>query len=474
MKFPNTQLFEVSDAAPRDAHPAVKEVIENTITDFLNTSRPQDRIVLLFAGHAVEIEKEAYLVPVDAPTREADPKSLVSLSWLYDQLKACKARQKILILDVCRFDPARGEERPGSGAMGEVLDARLKQPPPGVQVWCSCVKGQQAYEFERGSVFLQALCAAMIERLPKISDPSDPLPLDVLVPRVNKTMEDVLKKQKLTQTSRLTGEEAKDGTPYDPSQPLAQVVKIKAPSNVGGGMAGAALVRAILDELRLVPPVRGNQDVKNELRAETLPPFAAKALEGYGADYGSLEEIEKNPTKYPLRVAVLKAAAVLRENVDKFRMKEVFPGNNNAEVKKQVLKEQVDPGKSILALKEALEELKKAGEEREKEMSKRWQANYDYVLARLESRLVYVYEYNYVLAQIRSDSLPPLENGATGYRLGAKKKVGIPESEVKDWVKEIDRTWQRMAKEYANTPWAVVATRGRMTVLGLEWRPTQQ
>jgi hypothetical protein len=430
--------------------------------------------VLLFAGHAIEIEKEAYLVPLDATIKDGDPKDLLALSWLYDVLKTCKARQKVLILDVCRFDPARGEQRPGSGAMGEVLDARLAQPPAGVQVWSSCVKGQQAYEFERGSVFLQALCGAMQESLPTMADPNDSLPLDALVPRVNRTMEKVLAMHKLTQTSRLAGVELKNGAPYDPGEPRAPVVLIKPPPMPVGGLAGPEVVRSIVEELRLVPPVRSANDPTSDISPEALPPFPAKALEPYLADYISVDAIERNPAKYPLRVAVLKAAQILRENIDKVRMKEVFPGNNNAQVKQQVLREQVDPGKNILVLKEALEDLKKAGEERKKEKSKRWQANYDYVLARLESRLVYVYEYSYVLAQIRSDSLPPLENGATGYRLGAKKKVGIPEPEVKDWVKEIDRTWQRLAREHANTPWAIVANRERMTVLGLEWRPTRQ
>jgi hypothetical protein len=219
--------------------------------------------------------------------------------------------------------------------------------------------------------------------------------------------------------------------------------------------------------------VRATRDFHQELTADTLPPFPAKALEPYVADTMSLEEIEKNPQKYPLRVAVLQAARMLQENA-KFHMEETFSGQSNAQIKKKVLEKQVDPGKSILVLKEALEELKKAGEDRDMEKSKRWQANYDYVLARLESRLVYVFEYNYALAQIRSDSLPPLENGATGYRLGSRKKVGIPESEVKEWVKEIDRTWQRLAREHPNTPYAVLAQRERLTALGLEWRATRQ
>jgi hypothetical protein len=473
LAFPSSQLFELSDGAAVDAVPPVKSVLETTITDYLSSARPQDRIVLLFAGHAMEIDKEAYLVPLDVPLKDADPKELLPLSWLYDRLRECKARQKLLIVDVCRLNPGRNDPRPGSGPMGEVLDAKLRQPPPGVQVWSSCIKEQQSYELERGSVFLQGLCAALQEPLSAMPDPKEGLPLDVLVSRVNKYLESALKMHKLVQGSRLSGSEPKTGAPFDPAVPLAAVLKIKPPANPVASVAGPELLRSIVEELRLAPPARSSGEGKEEITLESLPPFPARVLEPYRADYGSLDQLERIPGKYPLRVATLKAAQVLRDNIHKVRMKESFPGMNIAQLKQQALREQGDPGKSILALKEALEELKNAGEKRKKEKSQRWQANYDFVLARLESRLVYVYEYNYMLAQIRSDSLPPLENGATGYRLAARKKVSIQEPEVKELVKEIDRTWKRLEKDYAGTPWAVVASQDRLVELGLEWKATR-
>src|SRR5204863_5068601 len=122
------------------ALPTVKPVLEKTISDFLNSCRAQDRILLLFAGHATEIDDDAYLVPLEGELTAKD--SLIPLKWVYDQLAQCKARQKVLILDVCRFDPTRGAERPGGGTMGEKLDRTLQAPPPGVQVWSACVAGQ--------------------------------------------------------------------------------------------------------------------------------------------------------------------------------------------------------------------------------------------------------------------------------------------------------------------------------------------
>jgi hypothetical protein len=234
-------------------------------------------------------------------------------------------------------------------------------------------------------------------------------------------------------------------------------------------------VQKILDEIAAVPPPRvGRPGVQDNFNVKVLPPFPAKALEDYAADYRSWKEFEDKEAKFPLRAAVVKAAKALEENASKFRMKEFFGGATTQAVKKAVFKEQTAPGKAILSLKEALDELQQAGKKRKKEESKRWQANYDYVTARLKARLVYLYQYDYVLAQIRSDSLPPLEDGYSGYRLGSLKKVTVPESEVKAWVKDIDRTWKKVIADYHDTPWELIARREQLTVLGLEWRPSRQ
>src|SRR5262245_27808310 len=65
LHIPKDQLALLSDAAPSGmARPPLKPVIEKTVGDFLNSSREQDRILVLFVGHAVEIEDEPYLVPL--------------------------------------------------------------------------------------------------------------------------------------------------------------------------------------------------------------------------------------------------------------------------------------------------------------------------------------------------------------------------------------------------------------------------
>ncbi len=484
--IPATQIYELSDGfelenglpgkkpkSKKEPRSTVKQTIEFAISDFVDSSREQDRIVVLFTGHALEIEKEAYLVPVEG--NRDDAKSLIPLSWVYDKLAQCKARQKLLILDVFRYPPARGEEIPGTGEMTEAVDAKLQNPLAGVQVWASCTKGQQAIEFDGGSVFLQALCQSLQERLPGIAEPTHPLPLDSLVPKVNQRLKELLGPQKLEQMSRLTGKELEGGAAYDPNLPLPKLT-LRGPDLPGGNTAGLAMVKNILDEINLLPTVR---DTQNQLQATSLPAFSAKALAEYKADYKTMKELAamaKDKEKYPLRAAVLEISKALQET-KRISMKESLTNPGGAitpQIKAQFLKEQQTPGLMIFELEKLKAEIDMVADKRDVETSKRWQAHFDYAVARLQSRLVFLYEYNNILAQVRSDSLPALEPIHNGWRVGSQKKVQINEPKVKDMVKSIGKTWKRIAEENPGTPWAILAQRESMTALGLVWRPSRE
>jgi hypothetical protein len=481
MNMPANQIFELSDGA-RTPQPTLKPVIENAITDFLDSARKQDRIILFFAGHAIDNEetKEAYLVPLEGDMN--DPKTLIPLSWVYDRLAKCRAWQKVLILDVCRYPPARGLELPGSGDMGDILDAKLQKPPAGVQVWSSCIKGQQAIEFEGGSVFIQALCNALQTGLAGIQKQTDPLPIDSLFSKVTTKMKELLEPEKMEQTTRLSGSGPGGPGPYDADEALAEQLTFRVPT----AQAGNALVNNILKEIRKIPAVRAaRRGSENLLEITYLPPFQAKALDDFKSTEPSFsllenmkpEKLEEYREKFPLRVAVTEAIKALNDNA-RFTMKESLtnPGGPiTPQIKAQFLKDQEDPGVAAFFLKEALLKLKAAQKERDKEPSKRWQANFDYTLARMQARLVYTMDYNFVLAQVRGDSLPPLNNAIhNGWRIASRDKPQIKENEVKEMVKSIRKTWEKIKTDYPNTPWAVMARRESMTALGLEWRASRE
>jgi hypothetical protein len=488
LKFPATQIFELSDGAAKP-HPTERSVIKAAIADFLATSRPQDRILIVFAGHATDIEtetdKKSYLIPIAG--KRDDPETLIPLDWVLGELGKSPARQKVLILDVFRFPPALGFELPGAGAseegeMGETFAAAVENPPPGVQVWTSCTKGQRSLEFEAGSVFFQALNNVLQTgpAMTGFTDGDDPLPIDeALVAKVNKRLKELVGPQKFEQVSRLTGKPPAAGAPFDPSEPPPPVLALKQPDVPGGSPANRALVDSILSEIRLLPPVRQTRAGEDRLlQAANLPAFPAKALEEYKADHYQFvadlrAEFQKDRKAYyakePIRAAVFDAVETL-EKSNKIQMLETLGSPITPAKKAFFLKEQREPGLMIFDLEQALGRMQSLEEDLEKEPSKRWRANYQYTLNRLKSRLVYIYEYSYVLGQIRLDALPNLEGTQDGWRIGSRKKPQVSETKVKAYVKDIGRTWKAIQENYPDTPWAVLAHRESLLALGLEWR----
>jgi hypothetical protein len=173
---------------------------------------------------------------------------------------------------------------------------------------------------------------------------------------------------------------------------------------------------------------------------------------------------------FPLRAAYFEALEALQDS-NKIRMREILPGPIDPKRKAAFLLEQAEPGISIFKLEQVLLKLKDAAEKRDDEVSKRWQANFDYTQARLQSRLVYLFEYSYTLGQIRADNLPELAPGQSGWRIGTGKKIAVTESKAKALSKESKKLWERIQTQYPGTPWALLAQRESMITLGLAWRP---
>jgi hypothetical protein len=491
MNFPATQVIELSDGIPGDAkaakpHSTQKSVLETAIKDFVGSSRGQDRIVIFFAGHAASVEEKSYLVPIDGSLKDVE--SLVPLRWVYDQLASCKAQQKILILDVYRFSPSRGFELPGTGegdegTMPEGFDKDVLNPPAGVQVWCSCQKEQSSVELEGGSAFMQALCNSLQggAQMKGLSAPTQPIPVEERVKDVNERLKALLMPEKRTQISRLSGKAPEAVIAYNKEESLPAPMSLKAPKPAGGDAAPAAQVNSILEFFKdCLPPVRETRsgDV-NLLDANKLPAFTAKKLDSYKPDgYKDLAELQKRYAKnkeefakdLPLRAAVFEAVEALQES-NKIRMFEVQRSPITPERKTDIKKEQEILGMSTFQLERALADLKAAGEERDKETSRRWLANFDFTQARLQSRLVYLIEYNFVLSRVRQDELPELAPGQTGWRVGTGRKIAVTDSKAKDYAKGTKKLWDRIINQYPDTPWSLLAQREKEISLGLRWRP---
>jgi hypothetical protein len=479
--FPREQTAVLCDVDEQKPMQPTKATIESNVEEFLKTTRASDRIILAFVCHVTVIGDQAYLLPMEAelppegakPDAERDTrliKQYVSVKWLYEKLAACPARQKLLILDVAQHDPEAGLLRSTAGPMDEKLHGLLKAAPKDTQVWLACGAKQQSHLFhssgQDGSVFMDTLCHTAVlttEKNWKLIE-KDPglklgtLPLALLAKHVTKeTTEYVKQRAKAAQVPELIGQEGTfTGTPAaEPPPPVA--LKAVKPS---GDFASADNIRQLLKELSL------DSDPARALAAESFPALPKGEFAKYAADYKNATELEGQLKDRPLRVVTLKAIKALNKSEKSFKMRFAHE-DDEARFKKMVEREQEVPAYVTSELNDILEEMKALAEKRDAEPSKRWQAHFDYTMARVLARLANVQEYGFVLGNKLRKDTPKLSDPANhnGWVIVPQRK--LEQKETRSFDAERQKLAAKIIKDYPGTPWEVLARREQATILGL-------
>lgn len=481
------QIAHLTDDAESKwgARAPTKTVIEKTLTNFLDSSRPQDRILVFFLGHAVELGDEVYLAPIEGELDQAE--TLIPLKWFYEQLAKCKARQKVLVLDGTRYNQTFGQERPGGEEMGPKLDAMLKAPPPGVQVWSSCIAKQRSFASDGYplGIFLDSLQKALRQGgKGKIQKPDEEMPLAHYVELVNKFMKNDLSKRKLEQVSRLTGKEADSGAAYDPKQKAPPNAKAALARPPAGVEENKKLVEGVLDQIG-TPPIKAKVAHELPILYDALPPFSAEMLKKFQDDPNSplrqpvqdaramLWAISPDQPPSSLKVEV----AMARRKYQEVRLNVLNEGyrapsgRDEAQFKKRVENDERKVAMLMRAVEDALMQLRdpKVVEARENEKSKRWQANYDFMLARVEMQYAYLFEYQSMLGSMRKEFPPRNPELHSGWKLASQAKLQ-GDSIGKKSAKDAQKLLSNIIKNNAGSPWEVLAKREKLTNLGLEWQ----
>lgn len=486
----NDQLFVLSDTATgKGERLPMKSVVQGTYEEFFKTSRAQDRVLIYFGGHAVEKGGKAYLAPMEAELDgEGWEQTLIPLDAFYDELKKCKAAQKVVVWDVCRLNPEKGKVRAGSEPMSAALFKALTSPPPGVQAITTCKPGENALEFTRlqpdglngpaysGSAFLEAVKFVGDSRNgrfkpPAAPAPADPLPVAEWYPAVaTRVAEMSAVAEKVgsggKQTMALAGAPPAALAPPDGGEKVA--ARFEFPQPPKG--ASPAEVAAVASEFRL-PPLKPDL---GELSLAEFP-LPADALKGYG-DEVPLAEVKNSPDAYPLRNAVLSAFTLIRgkwaAGAGATKLRDTVPGPINDALKAEVKKEQEFWAVSIAELELELLKLEGLSEERKTEPSKRWQANYDFALASLKERYAYMNEYNKLLGNLVIESVPALDPklGQDGYTLVASDTLKSGR-DIKTAADEAKALFEAIVVNYRGTPWAIQAKQERGIAIGLNWKP---
>jgi hypothetical protein len=478
----SSQLFFLSDTAPPERGGSIQVPMKNVVTGacekFFETSRAQDHIVVYFGGHALEKDGKTYLAPIEGDLDE--PETLIPLEEFYAKMQACKATQKVVIWDVCRFNPETGRLRPGAEPMTETLAKSLAAAPPGIEVVMTCQAGENAMEFvnlvvEReakaqrftGSAFLEsAYFVSSKNTKAKAPNPGDPIPVAEWIASVGARVSAMtaVTKEQFKQTVKIEGAPPASFAAYNPEEAVARRFELPQPPKG----TSVAEIKRIESEFHVPPIDREVQDL-----AFGDLPFKEEVMKDYKFDV-PFEEMMKDKEKYKFQLTVLQAlkeVSDLWSNSEKVSLRSSI-GEVNDNLKKELFKEMEfwAIGSAKLAL--ASEDLKGIAELKASQ-PKRWQAHYDYARAVVNTRLAYMNEYDKLLGDVRTETLPPLDKalGQDQYRLVHTDKMKS-KKDVQKIAEEAQEAFNLIITEHKGTPWALQAKRERSFPLGLMWRPS--
>ena len=109
--FPADQVFVLDDHSKEERFHPFKSNIDAQLELVLGMVHKGDTLVVSFSGHGILAKDgKSYLLPIDA--RLTDPAgTMISVDKVYDQLSACPAGLKLMMVDACRNDPFAEDEK---------------------------------------------------------------------------------------------------------------------------------------------------------------------------------------------------------------------------------------------------------------------------------------------------------------------------------------------------------------------------
>lgn len=481
LNLPREQVLWVSELDSKHPQPVLKPVFEKTLEGFLTESRPQDRVLVGFIGHAIAINNKAYLVPLEGEL--GTESTLIPLEWVYSKLKECKARQKVLVLDICRFNMGLGQERTGGEPMSKELATALATAPEGVEVLTSCKEGERSWETEAdpAGLFLVTFCKVITDGLKgQIQKPTEPIPVERILKETKTAL--AQRGQEIGQTQTVshfgTASEAEVEDSPEPA-PKPKVVATEPPSALLVERTGQ-----ILKQIQL-PPVKvtsADDQFDPRIIAALCDPNS-KAI----AEAGKIGAPPKNNKAYQFmekvrahlwRISARKPPEDLKTIVDQLKKREIkedlnllrggFRAAEDAVLKKTVETNQRSVAQILGLLEDDLADLEKLGDDKD-DLAPFWRANFDYVQAKLEAEAAFLWEYQSLLGQMRKEA-PPRDPKIQGGWMLASNANPQGDSKGKKLAKSSKKIYETLSKKYPGTPWDIMSKREVGTALGLEWQ----
>jgi hypothetical protein len=152
--FPADQVILLASDQPPQRQPTREEILLRLSN--LRSAAPKDGLlVVAFAGHGIERDGQAYLLPSNARIHgdiELLQETSISVTRMKDAIKAVGVGQVLLFLDACRNDPASGRsdtinQLTDAYTRGFDFDVRNREVTAFATIYATEV-GKRAYEYK--------------------------------------------------------------------------------------------------------------------------------------------------------------------------------------------------------------------------------------------------------------------------------------------------------------------------------------
>lgn len=106
------RVLEIVDSNPHEDSQPLRASILARLPEWLAKPAPGDRVLVFFSVHGFrDQDGKLYLAPLDCNPANPAPTG-ISVEWLRQQIAACKASFKLLVLDACHAGSEKGEAAP--------------------------------------------------------------------------------------------------------------------------------------------------------------------------------------------------------------------------------------------------------------------------------------------------------------------------------------------------------------------------
>jgi hypothetical protein len=304
----------------------------------------------------------------------------------------------------------------------------------------------------------------------KPATPADPIATGEWAGHVGKRIADMATSPvvNLKQILKVEGKGPPNWIAFNPEEPLAKRFEFPLPPKG----TNPAEVAAIVNEFN-VPSIKLDL-IDSGLGAL---PFRDEVMKDYKSDI-SIDMVMKDKDNYKFQAKTFEA-------IDKIRkmwtvtsgasggpqMRDDFKAPVNDQLKNEIKKEQDFWAIGVAELELINAELDSLAPARDSQQ-KRWQAHYDYARATIKARLAFMNEYNKLMGNVLTETLPALDVklGQDTYKLTSTEKMKSGK-DVQALAKEAKEAYEKLVVDHKGTPWAIQAKRDKSFAVGLAWSP---